>query len=130
MPERVETLYGTIVRHAAERAGHEAVVVDGESLSYRDLLGRVDALRAALVGSGSSLAGNRVYITDVGKLDLLIGVLATIGGGGIAVLAAGGGPAIIEGIACDVPALGKSASGCANVDPESVFIAQGCMNKW
>lgn len=92
----VETLYGTLVRCAQERADHVAVVANGEALSYAALLRRVDALREEFERVGSSLCGGRVYILDVGKLDLLVAVLATIGSGGVAVLAAGGDEAILE----------------------------------
>ena len=94
--ERVETLYGTIVRHAKERPDHEAIIVEGNTVTYNELLSRIDALRDALCETGASLEGKRVYISDSKKIDLIVGVVATIGSGGVAVLAAGGGQAVID----------------------------------
>lgn len=94
-PSRVETLYGTLARHAKSHPHHNAIIVNGNALSYRDLLQRVDAMRAAFTERAQTLVGERINITDVKKLDLLVGVLAATSCGGIAVLATGHGPAII-----------------------------------
>jgi len=86
----VDTLYGVIARQAKVRPEQDALIANGAAVSYRALLGRVDALRARLRQVGVHSIAQRVYLAELSKLDLLIGALATVGCGGIAALSASG----------------------------------------
>jgi acyl-CoA synthetase (AMP-forming)/AMP-acid ligase II len=94
--ECVETLYGVVARQAKTQPEKDAVVANGTIVKYRDLLGHVEALRATFSRAGVNSGEHRVCLADLGKLDLLTGVIATIGCGATAVVASSGDQYILN----------------------------------
>jgi acyl-CoA synthetase (AMP-forming)/AMP-acid ligase II len=96
LPGNAETFYGIVAAQAQKVPERDAVITSSRRLSYAALLGRVDGVRKRLKEAGVASAKDRVYLAELDKLDTLVGALATIGCGGVVVLAAHGGQDLLE----------------------------------
>lgn len=82
--KKIETVFGSIARHAKNYPDKTAVIAGKEAMTYQQLAGRVNEVAAALHALGV-VPGARVGVSTVNVIDHLIGSIGAMAAGAIPV---------------------------------------------